>query len=85
MITNNNISWLDYLPYNVCLRLAQCQTTKDDLPMLLNAKCRWAQDTDHYSGYTKGDILADILGILDRNGLHDITKLTMEEWMNLVK
>lgn len=26
-----------------------------------------------------------ILDTLDRNGLHDITELTIEEWMNLIK
>ena len=38
MTTNNNISWFDYLPHNVYMRLAQCQTIKNDLPILLNAK-----------------------------------------------
>lgn len=85
MTVNNNVSWLDYLPYNVRLRLAQCQTTKDDLPMLLNAKWKWAQDTGHYSGYTKDDLLADILDLLDCNGLENVTELTVEEWSNLVK
>ena len=41
------ISWLDYLPYNVRLRLTQRQTTKGDLPILLDAKWQWAQDTGH--------------------------------------
>lgn len=82
---SNNKHWTDYLSHNVYMRLAQCQTTKADLPILLDAKWQWAQDTNHYSGYTKGDILADILGILDRNGLYNVTELTMEEWMNLVK
>ena len=36
--TTKAISWLDYLPYNVHVRLAQCQTTKVDLPILLDAK-----------------------------------------------
>lgn len=36
--TTKTISWLDYLPYNVRLRLAQYQTTKADLPILLDAK-----------------------------------------------
>lgn len=88
MTTNNNIntvSWLDYLPWNVYLRLAQCQTTKDDLPILLNSRCRWVQDTGRYNGYTKEDILADILDLLDCNGLDSVTELTIEEWRNLVK
>lgn len=85
MITNNNISWLDYLSYNVRLRLAQCQTTKGDLSMLLDAKWQWAQDTGKYNGYTKEDILVDILDLLDCNGLDSVTELTQEEWNNLVK
>ena len=41
MTTNSKtktVSRLDYLPYNVRLRLVQCQTRKSDLFMLLNAK-----------------------------------------------
>lgn len=83
--TTKAISWLDYLPYNVRLRLVQCQTTKGDLSILLDAKWQWAQDTWHYSGYTKEDLLADILDLLDCNGLDSVTELTMEEWRNLVK
>ena len=88
MITNNKtntVSWLDYLTYSVRLRLAQCQTTKDDLSILLDAKLQWEQDTGHYSGYTKEDLLVDILDLLDCNGLDSVTELTVEEWRNLVK
>ena len=88
MTTNddtNTVSWLDYLPYNVRLRLVQCQTTKGDLPVLLDAKWRQAQDTGHYNGYTKEDMLSDILDLLDCNGLGGVTELTIEEWRNLVK
>lgn len=88
MTTNNTtstISWLDYLPYNVYMRLAQCQTIKGDLPILLNAKWQWAQDTGHYSGYTKEDLLDGILELLDCNGLNIGAELTVKEWRNLVK
>lgn len=61
------------------------ETIKSNFPILLDAKWRWAQDTGHYSGYTKEDILADILDALDRRGIHNITKLTIEELMDLVK
>lgn len=84
-MTNNKINWLDYLHDAVYCRWLDRETIKSDLPILLDAKWRWAQDTGHYSGYTKEDILADILDILDRNGLHDITELTIEEWMNLIE
>ena len=83
--TINTVSWLDYLPHNVRLRLTQCQTTKVDLPILLDAKWQWAQDTWHYNGYTKEDMLADILDLLDYNGLDSVTELTIEEWKNLTK
>lgn len=82
---NNKINWLDYLHGAVYCRWLDRETIKSDLPVLLDAKWRWAQDTNHYSGYTKGDMLADILDTLDRNGLHDIIELTIEEWMNLIK
>lgn len=89
MTTNNNkintVSWFDYLPYNVHVRLAQCQTTKADLFILLDAKWQWAQDTGHYNGCTKEDILTDILDLLDCNRLDIVIELTMEEWKNLVK
>ena len=88
MTTNNKVntvSWLDYLPYNVRLRLAQCQTTKGDLSILLDAKWRWVQDTERYNEHTKEDALVDILDLLDCNGLDSVTELTMEEWRNLTK
>lgn len=85
MIIHSTTNWLDYLPYNVRLRLAQCQTTKADLPILLEAKWQWAQDTGRYSGYTKEDFLVDILDLLDCNELYSVTELTQEEWNNLVK
>lgn len=89
MITSDNkinaVSWFDCLPYNVRLRLAQCQTTKGDLPILLDAKWQWAQDMGHYNGRTKEDILVDILDLLDCNGLDGVTELTIEEWRNLTK
>lgn len=85
MTANTATSWLDYLPYNVYMRLANCQTTKGDLPTLLDAKWRWMQDAGRYNGHTKEDVLVDILDLLDCNGLGNVTELTMEEWRNLTK
>ena len=82
---NNTTRWTDYLPHAVYMRLANCQTTKGDLPILLGAKWQWAQDTGHYTGRTKEDLLVDILELLDCNGLDRVTELTMEEWNALVK
>lgn len=47
---------------------------------IAHSKWQRAQDTGRYNGYTKDDILADILDLLDCNGLDIITKLAMEEW-----
>lgn len=82
---NNTTRWIDYLPHAVYIRLANCQTTTGDLPTLLDAKWRWAQDTGHYNGCTKEDLLVDILDLLDCNGLDCVTELTQEEWDALVK
>lgn len=85
MSTIESKEWTYYLPYEVYLRLVECRTIKEDLPVLLHAKWQWAQDTGHYNGYIKEDILSDILDLLDCNGLDSVTELTMEEWKNLVK
>ena len=85
MTNKNKVNWLDYLHGEVYCRWLDRETIKSDLPVLLDGKWRWAQDTGHYIGYAKADMLADILGILDRNGLYNVTELTIEEWMNLVK
>lgn len=78
-MTTKIVSWLDYLPHNVRLRLAQCQTTKDDLPILLEAKWRWAQDTGHYSRSAKEDMLSNILDLLGCKELGNVAELTIEE------
>lgn len=85
MFEKNNTHWTDYLPNDIYMRLANCCTRKTDLPMLLDAKWKWVQDTGRYNGHTKEDILVDILDLLDCNGLDDVTELTQEEWNNLVK
>jgi len=85
MTNKNKVNWLDYLHGEVYCRWLNRETIKSDLPVLLDAKWRWAQDAGHYNGYTEEDILADILDALDRKGIYDITKLTIEKWMNLVK
>lgn len=88
MATPNTIKAIprfDYLPYSIRLSLIQCQTTKADLSILLDAKWQWVQDTGYYKDYTKDGILVDILELLDCNGLDSVTYLTMEECRNLIK
>lgn len=85
MTNKNKVNWVDYLHGEVYCRWLDRETIKLDLPILLDAKCQWAQDTGHYNGYTKDDTLVDILDLLDCNGLDSVTELTIEEWRNLVK
>ena len=77
--TIKTISWLDYLSYNVRLHLVQCQTTKEKLPILLDTKWQQVQDTGHYRGHIKNDILISFPDLLSCNGLNSITELTTEE------
>ena len=78
-------SWTELLPDNVYNRLCNCCTHKADIPVLLDARWQWAQDTDRdKQGYTKEDCLIYVLELLDSNGLEDITDLTSIEWENLL-
>ena len=81
----NVVSRFDCLPYNVHFQLVQRQTAKGDLPILLDAKWQWTQDAGRYNDHTKEDMLVYILDLLECNGIDSVTKLTMEEWSNLVK
>lgn len=49
-------------------------THKADIPILLDARWQWEQDTSHdKQGYTKEDCLIYVLELLDSNGQEDIT------------
>lgn len=84
-----NSQWTNSIPLDVYMRLCDCQTTKEDLPILVKAK--WSHtDKEPTHGafkgpYTKEDALIDILEMLDCNGLDNVTELTQEEWEELVK
>lgn len=75
-------TWVDALPEVVYNRLANCQTIRTDLPILLAEKWGWMKGK---AGYTKEDCLVDILELLDCNGLEEVTDLTIEEWESLVR
>ena len=78
-------SWTELLPDNVYNRLCNCCSRKTDIPILLDARWQWAQDTGRdKQGYTKEDCLTYVLELLDSNGLEDITDLAPIEWENLL-
>lgn len=83
------LQWEDFMPYNVFIRLAQCQTVKSDVPIL--TKTLWLYE--HYkakkeglkASYTKAEALDDVIELLCANGLEDITAFTDEEYSNILK
>lgn len=75
------IWWERYLPKAVFYRLDECRTTKNDIPTLLDARWRHAQDTGE--GTTKEECLEEVVELLECNGLENITELTQEEWNKL--
>ena len=78
-------SWTELLPHNVYNRLYNFCSHKADIPILLDARWQWAQDTGRdKQGYTKEDCLTYVLELLDSNGLEDITDLAPIEWENLL-
>lgn len=78
-------SWTELLLDNVYNRLCNCCSRKTDIPILLDARWQWTQDTSRdKQGYTKEDCLIYVLELLDSNGLEDITDLTSIEWENLL-
>ena len=74
--------WTDTLNFEVSTRLAECRTTKADIPMLVNAK--WysmklaGKDKE---GFTKEDALISILELLDCNS--QCIDLTIDEYNEL--
>lgn len=75
------IWWERYLPKAVFYRLDECRTTKDDIPTLLDARWRYAQDIGEAT--TKEECLEEVVELLECNGLVDVTELTQEEWNEL--
>lgn len=77
--------WTELLPDNVYNRLCNCCSRKTDIPILLDARWQWAQDTGcDKQGCKKEDCLIYVLELLDSNGLEDTTNLTPIEWGNLL-
>jgi len=76
-----SIVWTDYLPSDVSRRLAECTSTRADIPALVKAKYDFVKQ--RRSGYTKEDALVSILDLLDCNGLY--VDLTKAEYNNLIK
>lgn len=77
-------NWTERLSGDVCNRLANCRSRKEDLPELVNAK--WASMKEQgkdQEGFTKEDALVSILELLDCNGQWSLTDMTREEYDEL--
>lgn len=61
-------SWTDYLPSDVSERLGMCCNTREDIPILVNAKWKKMKEQGKDKiGYTKEDALIQVLEHLDCN------------------
>ena len=83
-----NYRWNEYpnIPSDVEERLAECESIKEDLPILVNA--RWAylkyKGKDTSDGLTKEDAFVDVSELLDSNGQWQLADVTQEEYADLV-
>lgn len=82
-------TWTNFIPFDVYIRLCDCQTTKEDLPILVETKWKHTKTKGRNRAvkgpYTKEDALIDVLEMLDCNGLDNVTELTQKEWEELIK
>ena len=76
-------TWIDYLPADVSRRLEECRNTKEDLPVLVEARWRW--DKEHDPELTKEDSLTTILDWLDSNHQWSLCDMSREEYDRLIR
>ena len=76
--------WQDNLPSDVYNRLCSCSNTKEDLPILVNARWKYMKESGKDSmGFTREDALVFILDWLDSNNQWSLCELTREEYDEL--
>ncbi len=73
------MSWTDNLSEDVRIRLCECRSRKDDIPILARAK--WEQLREK-QGYCPEDALVAVLDLLDENGFDN--DLTTDEYANIL-
>lgn len=73
--------WTEYLPDNVLQRLANCNTIKSDLPVLIDARMKWYKATGK-DNFTREDALVFVLDLMSCNS-QDV-ELTKEEYEALI-
>ena len=79
-----SIKFTDMLDEKVSLRLAECRTHKEDIPILVNTRWMWMKENGKdKEGFTKEDALIDILECLDCNGQWRLADITREEYDEL--
>lgn len=76
--------WVEFLPEDVYQRLANCNSMKSDIPVLVNAKWRsYRESSKDKQGFTKEDALIEVLELLDCNCCD--TALTYDEYHEFCK
>lgn len=75
--------WTKNITLEVYMRLCECRCTKEDIPVLVNAKWKFYKESGK-TKYTKEDALVTILELLDANGQgYLLTEITKEEYERL--
>ena len=75
MYTEN---WINNLPEDVAERLGQCETTRQDLPILIDSRWNFGNDS------TKEEAAEYIFELMEANGLYEITELTETEYQRIM-
>lgn len=75
------MKWTEFLQQDVLQRLANCNSRKDDIPALINARMMWYKETGK-DRFTREDALVFVLDLLDCNS-QDV-ELTREEYEALI-
>ena len=78
-------NWIDKLDNDVHQRLCNCHSTRDDLPLLVDAKwLSYKEKGKDLQGFKKEDALVSVLELLESNGQWELADLSKEEYDKLI-
>lgn len=78
-------NWIEYLPPDVSSRLASCCNTKEDVPILVDARWRWIKENRPNEGFIKADAVVDVFEWLDSNSQYYLCDVSQEEYDELIR
>lgn len=76
--------WYEYLNDDVYNRLRGCNTIKEDMRPLVDARWQFLKDNGYdKKGYTREDALVYVLELLDSNGLDHLADISVDDYEDL--